>query len=97
MLVIMQYFGWRSNTVAKLETSDIVICQGSFRIYTSAFKTLGPGGLPCGVLKLSKLPTLFDICKYYVENVTTKLLFDNVNNLKTCMVCQNALKRLCDM
>ena len=97
MLTIMQFFGWRSNTVVKLRRGDVECIEHGFRIYTSVFKTLGPGGLPCGVMKLSKLPRLFEIVKYYVSNVSTEMLFDNVGSLKPCMVCQQALKNVCDM
>ena len=66
MLAVMQYFGWRANTVVSLKTSDVVVIEGEIRLHTSIFKTKGPGGLPCGVLTLTKLPWLFDILVYYI-------------------------------
>ena len=80
-----------------IKTADVEIVSCGFRIYTSVFKTLGPGGLPCGFIKLSKLPSLYNICRYYVENTKTPLLFDNVGSMKPFEVTQQALKRVCNL
>ena len=96
MLTIMQYFGWRSNTVVSLKTADVVVVDTGIRIYTSVFKTLGPGGLPCGFLRLSQLPTLFDIVRYYIENTRSEMLFANLGSKTPSDVCQQALKNVCD-
>ena len=79
-----------------LRVCDVVVADDCIRIYTSAFKTLGPGGLPCGVLTLTHLPELYGIVKCYLSHVSGELLFPNPGNLKPCQVCQQALRRVCD-
>ena len=97
MLTIMQFFGWRANTVVTLISADCVVAGDVIRIQTSAFKTLGPGGLPTGTLHLSKLPALFAIVVHYVRGQTGSLLFPGQGGLKPCEVCQGALRRVCAM
>ena len=93
----MQYFGWRSNTVCSLRVPDVVVAGDCVRIFTSAFKTLGPGGLPCGVLTLSRMPALYSIVTCYLQQASGDLLFPNPGRLKPCQQCSAALARVCEM
>ena len=58
ILVIGQFFGWRANTTMSLLKKDIVKYRTGYNIYSSKFKTLGPGGLPMGHLKIQRIPVL---------------------------------------
>lgn len=75
MITIMQFFGWRSNTVVELRTQDVRVKGEELLVYSCAFKTIGPGGHPMGTLKLSKLPWLFAAIKFYLTIAPSPKLF----------------------
>ena len=77
-MTIMQYFGWRSQTVFALRTGDVVRYNEGFAVSSSHFKTLGPGGLPMGFLYLSKMAWLRDLVDEYLRLAPQPFLYGNI-------------------
>lgn len=93
MIAIMQFFGWRANTVVGLKTSDVSFMDGTFIIRSSVFKTVGPGGYPMGVLKITKLPWIMHLVGFYLAMAPDGLFF-GANKDPPFQVCQQALRTI---
>lgn len=68
LLVLMQFFGWRSNTVLSLKTALVEVKGRQILFHTSEFKSLGPGGLPMGILRLTSLPLVYNTVLRFVNS-----------------------------
>lgn len=82
MLCLTQFFGWRADTVTKIQSDKVVVRKRNLEVQATSFKTVGPGGLPCGILSLSKRSDLFEIVRSYVlarQEAGNKLLFEARN------------------
>lgn len=67
MITLTQYFGWRSSTVVQLEVAKVKIRTSTIEVQSTFFKNVGPTGLPCGVISLSKRPDLMKLVVGYVR------------------------------
>ena len=66
-----------------LQTEKVTVHGNWLEIQSSHFKTIGPAGLPRGVLRLSKRPDLLKVVSDYVMGrrmEKSKMLFDSMDS-----------------
>ena len=59
MCILVQYFGWRADTIVNLKRSHVVVHEKCLEVSAGQAKVVPKTGLPTGLVSFPKLPVLW--------------------------------------